>query len=142
MDAAALLSLREVSERRREVEHLLGFATLDSDQRELKNELRTLTRKLTKLLEKIAGTYNHDFVECRDVGHVWNKVSSVLGDDDVLERVLHCARCDTYRTDRVRPSGDLASRKYNHGQGYLVENAGETTPKTFWRGLAYLEATR
>jgi hypothetical protein len=142
MDASALMDLHELSDRRREVEHLLAFATLASDQKELKNELRAVTRKVTKLLEKISGSYSHDFVECRDVGHVWNRVSSVLGDDDVLTRTLHCARCDTYREDRLKPGGDLAGRKYSHGEGYLIDNAGTTTPKSFWRGLAYLEATR
>lgn len=142
MDAAALYELQDLSDRRKEVDHLLTFAIVDQDRNELRDERRSLTRKLNKLLDRLDGNYGDNFVDCRDMGHTWQKVGAALDDRDLLERTLHCPRCDTFRIDKVTSGGEIAYRRYSHPENYLIVGAGQTTPKTFWRGLAYLAAVR
>lgn len=142
MDASSLLDLHDAITRKREIEALLVFNTLESDQAEMKQELRNLNRRIRKLQDAVSGAYPTDYVDCRDVGHQWFKVSEDFDDADNLGRTLTCQRCSTGRFDLIDSTGDLIRRRYTHPQGYLLESMGGVYSKSFWRGLTYLAAHR
>lgn len=140
MEGTALYDLHEAVERRRELEYQLTFATLDSDQAEIKQEIRNVNRRIKKLQGNVHGTYPEAFVDCRDIGHAWSEVSKEFDDNDILLRTLACQRCNCFRYDRIASTGQLAGRRYHHEDGYLLVNLGTKMQKEFWRGLTYMTA--
>lgn len=142
MQAVALTDLHEAVERRRELEYQLAFVTLESDQVEVKQELRNLQRRIKKLQGNVRGAYPEPFIDCRDIGHSWVKVSEEFNEADVLIRSLSCARCNAFRYDQINAMGDLVRRAYHYEDGYTITEVGSHVSKTFWRGLTYMAARR
>ena len=140
MDVSLLLDLADSVARKREIENQLLFATLDSDQAELKQELRNLNRRIRKFSEGITGTYPEPFIDCRDTGHQWQKVSVEFDSDDQMLRTLQCARCEAFRYDIINAFGEVRSRRYHYSDGFILEAAGTNHPRAFWRGVVYMQA--
>jgi len=70
-------------------------------------------------------------LECRMDNHQWRRLSETpvsttrSGVVTGLEVVRGCSRCETMRTDVYNTkSYELLSRKYKHGEGYLIKTNG------------------
>lgn len=92
------------------------------------------------------GTYDQNFVECRDMGHVWRRLDA-HPDGDVLIRTLVCERCDTERHESFGRYGEIDTRRYHHQEGYLLPKGARSGDRTrytasFWRGITFMQATR
>lgn len=83
-----------------------------------------------------------DFLECRGLGHAWNREGSYYEGRQVWI-VLHCGRCDSYALCDWTRSGQRNGRDYRYVDGYLnktgkrfkrTELRAELLQRTKWSG--------
>jgi hypothetical protein len=67
------------------------------------------------------------FLDCRDMGHAWERASDVVrsnsGGVRSFKRTLKCLRCETMRQDEYKV-GDVVTargRRYAYPKGYQVK---------------------
>lgn len=72
-------------------------------------------------LDRVLRGYADDFLDCRNIGHLWRSVGFFRGTDGTVHRRLTCDRCGTDRTDRwVRDTGERLQGRYRYASGYQV----------------------
>jgi hypothetical protein len=66
------------------------------------------------------------YLECRDLMHSWQPYdakmlrSPVTGQREI-HRVLRCIRCQTLKTQRLTPRGDIIAHSYSYAEHYLLK---------------------
>lgn len=112
------------------------------ERRTLREQNRKLRQKVNQLRGIMMEHYDSDWIECRDIGHVWGKTFAEIEMDGIAVRLLTCERCSAERSETYNSDGYLLSRRYNHPKGYLLDGeiAGvlKGGSKEFWRGIEYL----
>lgn len=64
--------------------------------------------------------YEAEYLDCRNLGHVWRTVGFFQG-EGIIRRRLACQRCETERTDRWSHAGERRSASYRYAEGYKLE---------------------
>jgi hypothetical protein len=141
MDADKMIKLSTAVAERQSLEDRVRRAS-GSDRKEMERLLNGLNSQIARLQQSVLGTYRPDFVVCRDVGHTWREQEKHI-DDDGLHRTLRCSRCTMRRVEIITRFGALAYRNYERPDDYLMpKGAAVGRSKTFWRGLAYMQASK
>jgi hypothetical protein len=82
-----------------------------------------------------------EFLECRDLGHAWQRTSDqhvVFGARKKpieFVRVIWCPRCDTTRSQTIDLTTWSPSKgnKYHYPDGYLIVSTGERMHRSDYR---------
>lgn len=127
--------------RLREKEAALDAAEANNvSSHNIQRSIDSLENKVVDLQKNLVKSYRQEFVDCRDMGHLWNvKTESVEGGR--MYRILACSRCHTMRDEIISRYGNVIHRQYTHPDGYLLSSPVKGTvgfSKDFWRGLQFL----
>lgn len=141
MDADRLIRLHTAQEERGKLEKRIARAPV-ADREEMERLLNSLNSQVARLQREVLGTYHSNYIVCRDTGHAWDETAKFV-DDSGLNRTLTCSRCEMDRVEIVTRFGALVYRNYVRPEDYtLPKGVSVGRSKTFWRGLAYMQATR
>lgn len=139
MNVSTLVELYDTLEARRKALAVIASSDNQEEKDQAQASLPGLEDQIDLLTLTFHGSYTGAFVNCRDVGHVWDKTKETIGDDTVLARTLTCFRCGTVRSEGVTKNGELDHRRYAYSKGYLIPaKTGGQYGKSFWRGVTYL----
>lgn len=147
IDAQRLLDFAEAIREEKNLQRLVSESTNDEERQEIARLLSGVKRTVASLQAAMIETYDVNYVECRDIGHVWQTVSQDVVEGTLL-RTLICTRCDTERHDSFGRYGDLDGRRYQHKAEYRMPkgiSTGSERPrlnKSFWRGVTFMQAAR
>lgn len=141
MDADKMIRLHTAQEERGKLERRIARAPV-GDRDEMERLLNSLNSQVSRLQREVLGTYRQDFIVCRDTGHSWRESAHFI-DDSGLNRTLTCSRCDMDRVEIVTRFGALVYRNYVRPEDFsLPKGMSVGRSKSFWRGLAYMQAAR
>jgi hypothetical protein len=103
-----------------------------------------LNREINETSRSVMRDYPNEFVDCRDMGHVWS-VSTLTKNGTVLDRTLVCERCSMERSEVISQYGTILTRHYYRPENYTLPKGAYNavgSSRTFWRGLQYVRAQR
>ena len=123
------------------IEKALRSAQDATEKRAMNAQLKELARKLKSSQDKMLRGYSTDYIECRDIGHIWRQAEAYIEGQELV-RQLTCMRCDCIRTDIIGRFGLLRRRSYEYAEDYHLGDFGPRNNKNFWRGLRYMAAKR
>lgn len=143
MNVSTLVELYDAQEARRRALAVIASNDSQEEKDQAQASLPGLEDQIDLLTLTFHGSYTGAFVNCRDLGHVWDKTDQHFGDDAILARTLTCYRCGTVKNEGVTSAGALKGRRYSYKAGYLIPpKTGGIYRKDFWRGITYMVATK